>query len=373
MKICFLTQYYPAYLKSFYLRHPNVISLSYDEQFEEMIEDSFDWISLLLWRVKELGHEVHIIVANAEPMQKAWARENNPKLDLSNWQFTIPFEQIKKISPDVFWIDSIFQYYENFLPEIKEYCKYIFAWTATPYPANLNLSVVDCMLSSHSHFAEQFKNKGKKCEMLLPAFEPLILERIPKKNASPISLSFVGGLSPLHINRTEIISKLVEQTDIEIWGYQRSISKNTFSDFNKLSYAITSFLKRQKIRSRHRGETWGLDMYDILHRSLMTLNVHAEIANNLSGNIRIFEATGVGSLLFTENTDNLKELFIPGTEVETYSSYDELLEKIKYYSLNNQERQVIAEKGQKKVLSQHTTLQRSQDWLNIVNNHLKAN
>lgn len=366
MKICFLTQYYPSYIKSFYLRYPLVADLSYQQQLEEIIKDSFDWISALLWRVKKLGHDVHIIIANAEPLQQAWARENGVNFDPSNWQFTIPFEQIKRISPDIFWIDSIFEYYGEYLASIKKYCRYIFAWTATAYPDNLDLSSVDCMLTSHSHFAKQFRDRGEKCEILLPCFEPLILERISKQTVDPISFSFVGGLSPLHIYRTEVISKLVERTDLEIWGYQRSISRNIFVDYRKLVYALNSVLKYRKIRSRHRGAVWGLDMYKILRESSMTLNIHAEVANNISGNIRLFEATGVGSLLFTENTDNLKNIFVPGEEIETYSSYDELLEKVQYYSVHHQKRDEIAKAGQSKTMDYHSTIQRSQEWLNIV-------
>jgi spore maturation protein CgeB len=369
MKICFLTQYYPDYIRSFYSRYPLAANLPYEEQLQEIIKDNFDWISALLCRVKNLGHDVHIIIANAEPLQQAWARENGVSFDLSNWQFTIPFEQIKGVSPDIFWIDSIFQYYGEYLTSLKKYCRYIFAWTATAYPDNLDLSSVDCMLTSHSHFAKQFRDKGEKCEILLPCFEPLILERISKQTIDPISFSFVGGLSPLHIHRTEVISKLVEQTDLEIWGYQRSVSRNIFVDYRKLMYALNSMLKYRKISSRHRGAAWGLDMYKILRESSMTLNIHAEVANNISGNIRLFEATGVGSLLFTESTDNLKSMFIPGEEVETYSSYDELLEKVQYYSVHHQERDAIAKAGQSRTMNHHSTVQRSQEWLNIISKY----
>jgi spore maturation protein CgeB len=372
MKICFLTEYYPAYLKYFYSRYPNAALLSHSEQQQELFRDSFDWITALLLRVKEMGYEVEIIVANSEPLQQAWARENGLKFDPSNWRFTIPIEQVKKIAPDIFWIDSVYKYYGDYLSNLKEYCGYIFAWTATAYPSNLNLSAIDCMLTSHENFAEQFRNKGKKCEILLPAFEPLILDRISKEDTDSIPLSFVGGLSPQHIYRTKIISRLVEETELEVWGYQRILSKNMFKDFSKFTYAINSLMNYRKIKSRHRGEIWGLDMYKILNKSLMTINVEGEVTSDFSGNIRLFEATGSGALLITGNAGNLKNIFLLGQEVETYSSCDELVEKIGYYSAHQQERSQIAKAGQTKALNRHSTIQRGHEWLHIVEQHFSG-
>jgi spore maturation protein CgeB len=369
MKICFLTQYYPAYLNSFYLRHPHSENLTHSDQMEEIIEDGFDWISALLWRLKEMGHEVHVLITNARPLQRAWAIENGVEFNPSNWKFSIPFEQVKKISPDVFWVDSVFQYYGDYLSKIKQYCGCILAWTATGYPDNLDLSLIDCMLTSHTHFADEFRNKGLKSEILLPSFEPLILERISRENSKDIPISFVGGLSHTHSYRTEIISKLINETNLQVWGYRRSLSKRMFTDSSKFMYALSSAVRFQRMGDRHKGDAWGLDMYAILQRSAITLNVDGDLANNSSGNIRLFESTGCNTLLITNKTKNLESIFIQGKEVETYSNYDELLDKIKYYSTHHEEREIIAKAGQAKALSQHSSIQRSKEWLDIVSNY----
>jgi len=43
-----------------------------------------------------------------------------------------------------------------------------------------------------------------------------------------------------------------------------------------------------------------------------------------------------------------------GKEVETYDSIDECIDKIKYYLLNEEEREKIAKAGQVRTLKEHT-------------------
>ena len=42
--------------------------------------------------------------------------------------------------------------------------------------------------------------------------------------------------------------------------------------------------------------------------------------------MRLYEATGVGTLLVTDYKDNLHEMFIPGKEVVVYRDADEAVE-----------------------------------------------
>ena len=63
-------------------------------------------------------------------------------------------------------------------------------------------------------------------------------------------------------------------------------------------------------------------------------------------NMRLYEATGVGTLLITDAKRNLPDLFEPDEEVVTYSSEDELIEKIEHYLSDEAERIRIAHAGQ---------------------------
>ena len=70
--------------------------------------------------------------------------------------------------------------------------------------------------------------------------------------------------------------------------------------------------------------------------------------------MRLYEATGVGSLLLTDEGSNLAELFEPGREVVTYAGVDELVEKARHYLAHEDERRAIAAAGQARTLRDHT-------------------
>ena len=62
----------------------------------------------------------------------------------------------------------------------------------------------------------------------------------------------------------------------------------------------------------------------------------------------MYEATGIGTLLLTDNKKNLSEIFIPGIEVIAYDSVADAIEKANYYLQNEEERIIIAKKGQQR-------------------------
>ena len=62
-----------------------------------------------------------------------------------------------------------------------------------------------------------------------------------------------------------------------------------------------------------------------LRRSRVTLNSHIDFAGREAGNMRLFEATGVGAFLLTDFKDNLHTLFEPDREVAVWRSTDDCL------------------------------------------------
>jgi spore maturation protein CgeB len=96
-----------------------------------------------------------------------------------------------------------------------------------------------------------------------------------------------------------------------------------------------------------------------LASSHITFNKHTFAALGTVDNIRLFEATGVGTCLLTDAGSNLSTLFEVDREVVVYSSVEECLEKISYLQENEQARKKIAELGQKRTLRDHTPSRRA--------------
>ena len=115
-----------------------------------------------------------------------------------------------------------------------------------------------------------------------------------------------------------------------------------------------------------RGEVWGADMYQALRRSKITLNSHIDMAGREAGNMRLFEATGVGAFLLTDFKDNLHTLFAPEHEVAAWRSVDECLAAIDRYLADEGARSAIAKAGQARTMAQHTYRHRVAEILALV-------
>jgi spore maturation protein CgeB len=107
-------------------------------------------------------------------------------------------------------------------------------------------------------------------------------------------------------------------------------------------------------------------MYKVLAQSKIVLNRHISASCGYANNMRLYEATGMGTMLITDKKKNLNDLFEVEKEVVDYESAKDLRDKIYYYLKNDKERERIAEAGQKRTLSEHTYLERMRDLIRII-------
>jgi spore maturation protein CgeB len=210
------------------------------------------------------------------------------------------------------------------------------------------LDGLDLILTSFPHYVDRFRARGIASEYFRIGFDPVVLQDIGAVTRD-IACSFVGGISPSHAGRLNLLEHLARETDISFYGY-----------------GADSLAASSPIRSRHHGEAWSLDMYRYLARSRVTLNVHIDAAENNANNMRLYEATGCGALLVTDQKDNLAELFEPGKEIVTYGSPDEAVEKIRYYTSHPEEASAIAAAGQQRTLREHSYAHRMSEMVDLV-------
>jgi hypothetical protein len=120
-------------------------------------------------------------------------------------------------------------------------------------------------------------------------------------------------------------------------------------------------LKRFGLSKFFRGKAWGAEMYKIFAESKIVINRHGAIADGYSVNFRMFEATGMGALLVTEEGKNTSDLFEPGKEVLTYVNIDDAVQVIKNALADFDNYQAIALAGQHRTLTEHTYRQRARE------------
>ena len=140
---------------------------------------------------------------------------------------------------------------------------------------------------------------------------------------------------------------------------------------NLLNDAIKNEKKIRFLHQIHKNRilapVYGIEMYEQLKNSRVVFNMHTNEANNESGNIRMFEVTGVGSCLITNDSANIKDLFIPDQEILTYKSYDEFLSKYKEIINNENLQKILRINGQNKTIKHHTTEKRVEEMNYLIN------
>ena len=94
-----------------------------------------------------------------------------------------------------------------------------------------------------------------------------------------------------------------------------------------------------------------------LHRSYndkTLFNKNSREIKSHSVNPRTFEVSACGSFQLTDVKSDLNRLYIPGYNIETFTSQKEFMEKIDYYLQNEDEREEIALRGFKEAIQKHT-------------------
>jgi hypothetical protein len=361
MKVCFLTSYYPPFLGNFFKQY-DCASLTYSQTLTKLLGQFFADTGSLSHYSSKAGNETFLIIANCEILQKKWADENKVAYT-HNWHFEIPYAQIKNFNPDVFYLEYVPEFFGDFSKSVSPFCKKIVSWISSPLDPNAKLNNIDLVFSSTPDFVETFRKQGIAAEYMHPAFDVRILNEIKNPQAKTIPFSFVGGWSDVHINRKLALKQLVKATPFQMWGYnyKKQYSKRDLNYYKEL-------IKKENsdILKVYNGEAWGLEMYDIIQRSLITFNIHEGLLKGYVGNMRMFEATGVGTMILNDEGTNLSSLFVPGKEIETYKTIDEAIGKVQFYIANPDKAIEIGKNAQQRTVKEYNY----ENYVKILFSHL---
>jgi spore maturation protein CgeB len=370
MRFLIIDTDYPAFLQWLYAQDPSLKHKTYEQQMQVRAESLFACGVSYSSNLRKLGYEAHHIFFNNEHMQTAWAREHGRQIN-TRWQFRFRRGFVPWLSraKDPHWLYDILtaqiQYYKpdvllnNYLPlstayfrNMKPYVRLLVGSHGSPLPKDRDFGVYDLMLSVVENFVDYFRRAGVNSELLRLGFEPLVLEKL-NGAARSIPVSFVGQLTRDHASRQHWLEYLCQRLPVQVWMPSKHGLRH---DSPVMRY--------------HQGAVWGLEMYEIFHQSLITLNHHIDVADAYAGNGRLFEATGIGTLLVTDWKKNLHEMFEPGREVVAYRSAEECAAMVQYYLEHAEEREAIARAGQQRTLRDHTYYQRMQEFVDIVQQYL---
>lgn len=392
MKLLIITSSYARYLQEFYRRRPGLASASYSEQKEAYRLDAFGWAGCWSGALAGHGWEVFDIVWNLEPMQRAWARENGrsdfAKLDPKR----IVLLQAKALQPDLLWFDD---YDEALLKTIREEVpsiRGVLGWVGSALPKTDVWRDLDLILSCAPEAVAALRQRGYPARCFPHSFDPAVVARLVRRPKS-VDVSFVGQLvrfSDFHLQRDALLERLAAHVPLEI---------HSPNDGFPLRDELTSLLKvgvchgfralkklgvpeqllrgvpllgvvaglspeqcwpvNPRLRPFLKPPVFGLEMFQLVADSRVTLNIHADSSPEFASNMRLFEITGAGSCLVTDWKQNLHELFEPDREVVAFKSAEECVEKVKWLLDHPAAACEISRAGERRTLGNYTFAHRA--------------
>ena len=401
MKLVKITSAYPGYLKKFYGIRPDTALLPYGEQKKALDHDAFGWADFWSHALFPLGYEVMEITRNAGPLQEAWARENGVKEGTTPEGIVV--EQVKRFRPDILWYDDTDDMLLRGLRDAVPSLRLVLGWVGSAIPATGVWRDMDLILSCAPESVAAMKDAGHDAAHLHHGFDPRIPGRLADRGKS-VNISFIGQVvrsGGVHRRREEFLEKIARETSLEIFspsaGYtwrddvtsaakslvyhgahalcNAGIPESWISGIPLVGGALHWQARpvspvNNRLKRFLRPPVFGLEMFQVIRDSRMTLNIHADSSPRYASNMRLFETTGVGTCLVSDWKENLHELFVPDKEVIAYRNAEECAEKVQWLLEHPREREEIATAGMARTLREHTFAHRAEDLDRIVRSAL---
>jgi spore maturation protein CgeB len=202
-------------------------------------------------------------------------------------------------------------------------------------------------------FSERLKEIGVSNFYYLPlGCDPEVHKKLSSRNKKyDCDVSFMGAG---YYNRRHSMQRLLD-FDLKIWGNEWDVN-------TPLGRCIQAEGKRIEPKEYNK----------IFNSSKINLNLHSSTYHqgvNPFGdfvNPRTFEIASAGGFQLVDYRSELPRVFKPNEEIVCYRDIDELREKIKYYLKYPDKRKIIARRGRKRALKEHTYENRMKEMIAFI-------
>lgn len=418
--------HYQEGLARLYRDQPELATAAYDEQLRTVMSSSAVYSDSFTRAMRARGHAASELLYDAEILQKTWAREHGVAFTPAMWDVDIALAQLRHSAPEVVYFQDIHSLpleVREQLPTLLPSHRLTVVFKGFPGPP-AQVRGTDLLLVGVPSMLENYRGAARSVQLVYHAFDPAIAELSPSGPPDVAPFSFVGstgyGNFASHRNRYWLLRGLMARSPLEIWGYEpQGSGRRRWGRVHQAAYRASQVLvgsstsaaltitladmlspatgrKLRRLReelSVGRGEVladtdmpvpdvplrelfpdrchppvFGPRMYSVLKGSGTTLNAHTEAARGSVGNMRMFEATGVGTCLLTDGGENLAQLFAPDEEVVVYRTPAECLAKWEELAKAPALARTIAEAGHRRTMRSHTVERRCEE----IDAHIQA-
>ena len=387
-----VTSFYKNFLESYYESNPEIVTKSYADQHKHLMSQGYgysDYFPLYLQRNYSVaGTE---LIHNAIPLQSVWAKEHGYELTGNR----LLLEQLKTYKPEILFIQDSANFSAAFIKKIREEIgslKLIIGHCCAPYN-NESIKAFrqyNVILACSKRFLEDFKNRNINSYLFPHAVESSLVRQLGDIIDPINEIIFIGSLlnrEEFHKTRISYVEEIFKnnlplrmygQLETDPWHLLKMkqtaflamkllAALNIRSIYDNRTLQKIGQLKEMPRKSRYSSAirkniktepVFGKEMLKLIGRYAIGFNQHGEVAGDYAANVRMFEVTGAGALLVTDHKKNIHSLFESDTEILTYNSKEECIEKLQWAISHPAEARSIASAGQQRALRDHTVERR---------------
>lgn len=404
-----------------YAERPGLKEACYQEQLEAIFSLGMIYSDAFSNGMRALGIEAEEIIADADIIQSQWAREHQVETGKSPHSRALTvMAQIKHYQPDVVYFQDVHGLPHKYRKRLKSECPSVrLTVLHKGYPGQFEeMGDFDLVCLSLPSLVDLYREKGIPAELQYHGFNGAIPDMLANQGqADPdqrFDFTFIGstgfGHGGGHRTRYWSLMRLFRDTPLvaftdEVFsntssrkrrgeilarslpGWMLGLARPVLRVLPKTGRVLAFSSQVENERSYRAGRksileaipddstvpfcpirefypqrclppVYGLEMFAALAASRVTFNLHANATGASIGNIRMFEATGMGACLLTDSGPNVRELFEPDKEIVTYANMDECVEKLTYLLEHPEVRNEVARAGQRRTLKDHTVQKR---------------
>ena len=357
---------YREFIDLFYEARPHLAAADSRTQTEALFRYGFFAPHTIAPYTRELGCEADLTFSNAEPLQRAWAKEQGipfPRGD--DWETEMRRLRIDAFKPDVLYVYSPYTFDSALRSRLTHQDFLAVSWRCATLRAHWDWSAFDVMLTSLPSVAAHAPKLGARAAEMFPPGFPLWALKELAPIPQDTDVVFVGTITG---------DRRVAALDALAQGATRhgfSLALHLSGDFTRVTPAMVPHLK---------PPVFGLDALRCLRRGRMVLDSRTpvfladrhgypleDISQDDNCSMRLFEATGCGSLVLA--LEGVSRWFAWGEEIVSYADARSLVDTVRHYAAHPEERQRIAAAGQRRCLEEYNLSRNAQRFLDIAAKH----
>ena len=302
---------------------------------------------------KNSGDEVILRNFRFDYAQRKWADERGmPKSTNSE---AIALAQIEESGAEIFYNHNWQLMSKDFVARLPGCVRYKVAWHGAPSP-NLFCNQYDLVLSNWPSLNKIYIEQGaRRVEYFTPSHDHEA-EKFHTDNRD-IDVLFVGSYSRSHNNRAKLLEQIAELDD-EL-KLQIHLQNSKFTPLAETPLGLFGPLKQvrrgKKLRRIARDPVFGLDLYRLMGRSKIVVNMAINYGGSDRGNMRCFETLSCGAALVSDE-GNYPSGFLESKNFISYKDNAEAIKSIRELVADEPRLQQLASEGLKMVNSTYSAV-----------------